>query len=71
VITKTQYSINAEAQYRQVYQGTKYTVSWEVDGKTKKAESRNMKHLMQFVQNGFSTTGLGFRAARSIKWDMT
>lgn len=47
------FKIDAERQYRRVYQGTKYTVTWTDAEGEHKATSRSFNKLMRFINNGY------------------
>lgn len=59
------YTVNAKPRYRHVYQGTEYSVTFEVTAAspvaggwapgTWTATSNNHQQLMRFIRNGFST----------------
>lgn len=60
------YFFTAERQYRKVYQGTLYTLTWtDSDGKDHEATSHNFYNLTRFANNGFSTI-TGWRPIRGI-----
>jgi hypothetical protein len=53
------YTIKAEAKYRRVYQGTKYTLMWrDANDVEHTATSHNFNALQSFARNGFSKIGL-------------
>lgn len=53
------YTITAKRQYRQVYQGTQYTIQWTGDdGVLHTAKSWNLASLQRFARNGFTKTAL-------------
>lgn len=59
MIERFTFTIDAERQYRRVYQGTQYTLTWvSANGLTHTAKSRNFNKLQRFVTNGFKLEGL-------------
>lgn len=59
------YTISFTPQYKNVYQGTLYTLFFDENGKRFKATSRNFNRLHRFAQRGF--VGLGGEYGCGVK----